>query len=419
MPKKNSNGFFGNNPMSILFILVLLFSVFAHNPIAYSDFPRKEIMDDVSDVQKIDLRYGNKTRLNLTYNDGINNNTNSSSSSNVLDIQRVSLYQKSSALNATVWLGGNPLLIPYLKNVTKIAFGVLIDSDKNTATGKEGVDYQLEFQMNRQIWYKLLYEYSSLGQYRILESTQNYTNFIESAKKNPDYLLFSLDMNKLFVQDSFKVMFYSLATYNDGKIEIDLTNWINIPNDTFNVFTTPDVITLKQGESKVIGLQLVSSSGEKPTIKSLYDFQNYTSINIELLEPNKKNANETNLNINETEPIQLKVTVPKNAKVGKHVIPISSNFSLGSIFPSKFIDVENKIPIHIDAMGFDLKSGNFTINVVEPPSFQEELRVFWAAYGSIISLIGAGFAGGLSSLFFESVKEKKKQKREFRDKNSS
>jgi hypothetical protein len=392
-----------------------LFSVFAINP-TYSDFPRREMMDDVLDVQKIDLRHGNKTRLNFNENNSINN---SSSSSIVLDIQRVSLYQKSNALNATVWLGGNPQSIPNLKNVTKIAFGVLIDSDRNAATGKEGIDYQLEFQRNNQIWYKLLYEYSSLGQYRILDSTQNYSNFIESSKKNLDYLLFSVDMNKLFVQNSFKIMFYSLATYNDSKIDIDLTNWINIPNDTFNIFTTPDVITLKQGESKVIGLQLVSSSGEKPTIKNLYDFQNYTSIDIELLEPNKKNVNNTNLNINETEPIQLKVTVPKNAKVGKHIIPISSNFSLGSVFPSKFIDVENKIPIYIDALGFDLKSGNFTINVVEPLSFQEELRVFWAAYGSIISLIGAGFAGGLSSLFFESVKEKKRRQKEFKEKYSN
>ena len=415
MIKKNSVNFFATNLKPIVFILFLLFSVFAINP-TYSDFPRREMMDDVLDVQKIDLRHGNKTRLNFNENNSINN---SSSSSIVLDIQRVSLYQKSNALNATVWLGGNPQSIPNLKNVTKIAFGVLIDSDRNAATGKEGVDYQLEFQRNNQIWYKLLYEYSSLGQYRILDSTQNYSNFIESSKKNLDYLLFSVDMNKLFVQNSFKIMFYSLATYNDSKIDIDLTNWINIPNDTFNIFTTPDVITLKQGESKVIGLQLVSSSGEKPTIKNLYDFQNYTSIDIELLEPNKKNVNNTNLNINETEPIQLKVTVPKNAKVGKHIIPISSNFSLGSVFPSKFIDVENKIPIYIDALGFDLKSGNFTINVVEPLSFQEELRVFWAAYGSIISLIGAGFAGGLSSLFFESVKEKKRRQKEFKEKYSN
>src|SRR5919112_2576172 len=98
MIKKNSVNFFATNLKPIVFILFLLFSVFAINP-TYSDFPRREMMDDVLDVQKIDLRHGNKTRLNFNENNSINN---SSSSSIVLDIQRVSLYQKSNALNATV-----------------------------------------------------------------------------------------------------------------------------------------------------------------------------------------------------------------------------------------------------------------------------------------------------------------------------
>jgi hypothetical protein len=45
--------------------------------------------------------------------------------------------------------------------------------------------------------------------------------------------------------------------------------------------------------------------------------------------------------------------------------------------------------------------------VIEPLTFQEELKDFWLAYGSMITLIGAGFAGGLSSLFFEYIKERR------------
>jgi hypothetical protein len=69
-----------------------------------------------------------------------------------------------------------------------------------------------------------------------------------------DYVSFSLDTNKLFVHDSFNIMFYSLASYGDGRISIDITDWITIPNDMFNVFTTPSNITLKQGDSRVIGM---------------------------------------------------------------------------------------------------------------------------------------------------------------------
>jgi len=222
-------------------------------------------------------------------------------------------------------------------------------------------------------------------------------------------------MNKILVQDSYKVMFYSLASYQDGHISIDLTNWINIPKDTFKIFTTPEEITLKQGDSKVIGLQIVSSSGQISTITDLYDFQNYSSINIDLLEP-EKNSTDSSIDIYGTEPIQLKINVPKNAKVGNHVIPLSANISFGSIFPSNFVDFENKYPIKIDTQDYELKSGNFTINVIEPLSFQEELKIFWAAYGSIISLVGTGFAGGMSSLFFESIKDKRKRSRELKDK---
>lgn len=134
-------------------------------------------------------------------------------------------------------------------------------------------------------------------------------------------------------------------------------------------------------------------------------------MNIEL--PNQSNNNLTYLSKwnYSIEPFQLKLTAPENAKVGKHSNPISANISFGSTFPSNFIQFQNKYPIFIDTKGYEEKNENFTVNVLEPPSFQEELKNFWDSYGSIISLIGAGFAGGISSLFFESIKERKNKKK--------
>jgi len=64
-------------------------------------------MDDVSDVQRINFQNGEKLESNF-----IGNN-------NVLDIQRITFYEKSNYLNATAWLGGNPQLIPQLENISK------------------------------------------------------------------------------------------------------------------------------------------------------------------------------------------------------------------------------------------------------------------------------------------------------------
>jgi hypothetical protein len=403
--KKYGVVFIKNNVFlfSLIFITMVSFTFFLNHQV-FSDFPRKEIMDDISDVKKINLKTGEKLK-----NGKLNNN-----SSSALDIQRVSLFQKSNRLNATVWLGGNPAKISNISNISTIAFGVLVDSDKDSSTGKEGVDYQLEIQQIKnnishynQNWNKVLLEYSSLGQFRILDVEKNYTKFIDDGK-NIDYVLFSIDMNKILVNISYRIMFYSLVSYNDGKIAIDLTNWINIPTDSFSLFTTPEDITLRQGESKTIGLQIISDSGKMSTITDLFDLKNYTALNIDLLGQNTSNTN-SKIGMQGTEPIQLKLTVPKDAKVGKHTIPISANVSFGSYFPSNFIEFQNKYPIFIDTRGYELKNGNFTVNVIEPLSFQEQLKDFWGVYGSIISLMSAGFAGGISTLFFEYLKERRKK----------
>ena len=180
-------------------------------------------------------------------------------------------------------------------------------------------------------------------------------------------------------------------------------------SDSFTVSTSPDEITLRKGESKTIGLQILSSSGKISVITDLYDFTNYTSLNIELINKDDILTNST-IGGSTTEPVQMEISAPEDAKIGTHTIPITANISFGSNFPSNFIDFKNKYPIFIDTKGYEIKSGNFTVNVIEPLTFQEELKDFWSTYGSMITLIGAGFAGGLSSLFFEYVRERRNKR---------
>ena len=389
----------------LVFTCLLSSCVLGSTTSVYSDFPRKEIMDELNDAKIMDLATGQV----------IQNRSINSILTSALDIQRVAFFEKMNQLNSTIWIGDNFLRTNDIKNISSVAYGILIDGDKDSSTGKEGVDYQLELQwinnsgsINLQKWNKLLLEYSSLGKYKILDIVQNQSGYT-SFEENNNYVLPSLNMSKISVNPSYRIMFYDLVSFNDGTLGIDLTNWINIPTDSFRVLTSPEEITLKKGETKTIGLQILSSSGKISTITDLYDFSNYTSLDIVLI---NKDGNLTNSTIggSTTEPIQIEISAPKDAKIGAYTIPITANISFGSNFPSNLIDFNNEYPIFIDTKGYEIKNGNFTVAVIEPPTFQEELKNFWAAYGSMITLIGAGFAGGLSSLFFEHIKERRDRK---------
>ena len=380
----------------LCFILVSIGSV-------YSDIPRKEIMDDLKDVKIISLETG----------EVVQNRSLNTLSTSALDVQRVAFFEKINQLNSTMWVGDNLLSSNDINNISSIAYGILIDGDRDSSTGKEGVDYQLELQwinstssLNLQNWNKLLLEYSSLGQYKIIDLRQNYTGYPSFEGKNNNYVVFSLDMGKISVSPAYRMMFYNLVSYNDGTIGIDLTNWINIPDDAFTISTSPEEITLRKGETKTIGLQILSSSGKISAITDLSDLENYTSLDVELINQNDNLTNST-IGGSTTEPIQIGISAPEDAKIGIHTIPVTANISFGSNFPSNFIEFQNKYPIFIDTKGYEIKNGNFTVNVIEPLTFQEELKNFWSAYGSMITLIMAGFAGGLSTLFFEYIKERK------------
>lgn len=394
---------------SVILVLVclipclLLCYILASIGSVYSDIPRKEIMDDLKDVKIISLETG----------EVVQNRSLNTLSTSALDVQRVAFFEKMNQLNSTMWVGDNLMSSNDINNISSVAYGILIDGDRDSSTGKEGVDYQLELQwinstssLNLQNWNKLLLEYSSLGQYKIIDLQQNYTGYPSFEGKNNNYVVFSLDMGKISVSPAYRMMFYNLVSYNDGTIGIDLTNWINIPDDAFTISTSPEEIILRKGETKTIGLQILSSSGKISAITDLSDLENYTSLDVELINQNNNLTNST-IGGSTTEPVQIGISAPEDAKIGIHTIPVTANISFGSNFPSNFIEFQDKYPIFIDTKGYEIKNGNFTVNVIEPLTFQEELKNFWSAYGSMITLIMAGFAGGLSTLFFEYIKERK------------
>lgn len=83
--------------------------------------------------------------------------------------------------------------------------------------------------------------------------------------------------------------------------------------------------------------------------------------------------------------------------------------SVGSIFSSKFIQLAN-VNVLSPTQGYITTKANLTMSVAEPPSVNERVKDFWST-GSLVSLVGAGFAGGASTVVFEYLKNRKKEKR--------
>src|ERR1044072_5574711 len=108
---------------------LIVYSLIVFPSPVYFDFPRKEIMDDINDVKIINLGTG-KVDQNRSFNSYL---------TAALDIQRVAFSEKMDQLNSTMWIGNNLLKTKDIYSISSMAYGILIDSDKDSSTGTEGV----------------------------------------------------------------------------------------------------------------------------------------------------------------------------------------------------------------------------------------------------------------------------------------
>ncbi|NAL77646.1 hypothetical protein [Nitrososphaera sp. AFS] len=314
------------------------------------------------------------------------------------DIQRVTYFSDGRTLNATLWLGGGVEKNPS-HGVSTAVYGELIDADNNPSTGKYGVDYQQEVQWSNttKSWNKIFVQYSSPLNLRTLTKELNYTGFFQNDEK---YVLMPLDLKSITSPDKFRVIYYAILIYNDSRILLDLTPWIDIPPSQYTFSTTPNPIVVTQGQQEDVGVQLQSSSGLPPKLANFTPYQNYSNVLV------KFNPNRLDLSSFGVAPLPLKIQASNNAQIGKYTIPVLLNLSTGSVFPSKFIQLAN-LNVSIPTQGYISGKGNLSISVVPPPSIDQRIKDFWSVYGSLISLIGAGFAGAASTFVFEYLKNRK------------
>jgi hypothetical protein len=132
-----------------------------------------------------------------------------------------------------------------------VAYGILIDSDNNPATGLYGADYPKEIYWTNKpkTWNLLTAEYSSPINYRNLTIVKNYTGFSDNQK----YVRIPISLK----DTSYKVLYYAIVIYTQSKMLLDYTPWIDIPPTQYSFATSPNRVVVTQGEQQDIGVQLI------------------------------------------------------------------------------------------------------------------------------------------------------------------
>ena len=358
-------------------------------------FTRQEVNDEIHDVKQFAGIESNSNNSRQKTNDYYNNNPLSES----VDIERISYSSDGNFLNATLWVGGNGVKEnPLSYGANMVAYGMVIDADNNGKTGKAGFDYQVEIQWSNGIWHRTSLEWGSDNSYRILNVDQNYSRFFRS---NQSYVLLSLDLNTIVSPQNYKVMFYSTALYGKSNFIYDLSSLVDIPPPKYNILTVPNPVVLRQGEQKIVGVQLKSSTGVIPQLINFTVEEHQSNIDVNF-NPDKVNVSSFGI-----EPAPFMVAVLKNAQIGQYTIPLLVNISTGSSFPLNVFF--GRFNATISTTGSKAVPTNLTISVVEPLSIQEQVKDFWSVYGPIVTLIGAGFAGSVSTYVFDRLRKRKER----------
>lgn len=371
-------------------------------------FSRQEVGDDERDGININGLAGTQTVDD--YKDPLDDST---------DILKITYLSDAKNLNASLWLGGNFTKDPAAKGAEALVYGMLVDVDSNPRTGFQGVDYQLEVQwMNSsKIWNMFLGEYPSVDNaslrdpadyLKILDIKQNYTDFFVD---NKPYITLSLPLDDVAFPSNFKAMYYGIVIYDSSNMVVDLGSWIDIPPADLAISTLPNPVIIRQGEQKNVAVQLKSNNGVTSNVASFLPIENYSKIdmqpnNMDELEGAAGGSGGEPQSSSNMGPTTFITKVASDAEIGEYTIPILVNMSTGSVFPSEFLRLSN-FTFSVPTKGNILTVANLTMTVTEPVSAQEQIKEFWGAYGGIISLVGAGFGGGLASYVLDRVKSRK------------
>jgi hypothetical protein len=402
-------------PLFTLFIIITyvphLYEVFALSP----SFSRQGIEDATSDWSLSIRNIPSKFPLNKTEN--IVECKRGQQYFLSPDIVGVNYFSDGKTLNATIWLSSpfeepTSKREPFFHTGRTYAWSIDINSAYDT---RQGIDYKviINWDILNHRWIRNVQEWSSTpgedkifgsGEFMIVDQQNNYTAFFDKGK---NYVDLSLNLSEISSPDQYSMSFYVLDSFRT-KVGfctlVDITDLVHIPPPEFMMLAKPSSVELRQGEEKNIELQ-IKSTGKLESNVVLFTNQIDDDIETNFI-PNQTSVPPAGMATS-----RLHVKVLENASIGPHTLPVIANISFPTILANRFSSEVFNNPTSISIFDYS----NFTITVLSPLTFGEELNNFTNTYIAPISGIWTFFAAvaavivPLSIRIYSKRKNKKKK----------
>lgn len=333
---------------------------------------------------------------------------------NYTDILAVNYLSDGETLNATIWLNagiGNYTDFSLKKPLNKISYGMLIDADSNSETGYRGADYDLYMELTGGDLSAYLYQLSSTGGYKLIGSNINFTEVYDESGAFLGSVDFTLDLDTINNPANYNLLFYSAESFGPNEVR-QFTNWVSIPPPTLQVTTSPEDISIRQGENMMVPARIKSSTGFSNDVVNITLSGDKNS---EYAIASGFNSSEIVVNVERIQPPLFKIDIPKDTPLGIYSIPlivtirepseavitkpISLDSAGGKVDPE--VEISKKYP----TVGYLTKPINLTVTVVAPKTINDHFKEFWGTYGSFIGIFAGAFIGAFAKVLFDKRKK--------------
>jgi len=161
-----------------------------------------------------------------------------------INLQSASYLVNENFLNVTFWIKSLDKLPSTNSLRGNVTYGILINSDPSSNTGKDGVDYQYEITLDKNTE-KVRKEFREISNEGYTKRIKAYTDaYYKILEKGNNYITMDLDLNDILSPKVFKVLFYAIYESpnnknNDSSRFIDLfTMGKHSPTRSYNYCKT-------------------------------------------------------------------------------------------------------------------------------------------------------------------------------------
>ena len=333
---------------------------------------------------------------------------------NYTDILAVNYLSDGETLNATLWLNAgisNYTDFSLKKPLNKVSYGMLIDADSNSETGYRGADYDFYVELTGGHLSVYIYQLSSTGGYKLIGSNTNFTEVYDESGEYLGSVDFTLDLDTINNPGNYNLLFYSAESFGSNEVR-QFTNWVSIPPPTLQVTTSPEDISIRQGENMMVPARIKSSTGFSNDVVNITPSGDKNS---EYAIASGFNTSEIVVNVERIQPPLFKIDIPKETPLGIYSIPlivtirepseavitkpINVDSSGGKVDPE--VEISKKYP----TVGYLTKPINLTVTVVAPKTINDHFKEFWGTYGSFIGIFAGAFIGAFAKVLFDKRKK--------------